>query len=221
MSNASLSDAHRAWLHALGILTGSAAELTAWQEQRYRFAHRLGELLTVPHAGGTPVNGPVVYGVQLPGVGLSYVGQTLASERRLRDLAVGESHHVGNTVPPEIWERVIVVQWPQLLGDVPEAERALAEQDRGKDAGLALEYRLQRQTRPLLNDRRRTHNGEWRLRNLEDSRSRGARAAGGLPTLFGRVWETWRELSTVAAPQHGDPVLTVPAGRVVFPSLIV
>jgi hypothetical protein len=31
---------------------------------------------------------------------------------------VGESHHLANTVPPETWERVVVVQWPSLLGRI-------------------------------------------------------------------------------------------------------
>ncbi|MFD5315540.1 hypothetical protein [Streptomyces sp. NPDC127098] len=220
MSDEALADAYQAWHQALGVLTGGATELIAWQERRYRFAHRLGDLLTMSHADSTSVDGPVVYGVQLPGAGLSYVGQTRESERRLRDLAVGESHHLGNTVPPEIWERVIVVQWPRLVDGLPEAERVVAEQGQGEECGLALEYLLQVELRPILNGRQRTPAGEWRVRNLAASRSRGALTAKALPTLFGLVWETWRRLSSVPAPEHGDPLVTVPEGRVAFPSLL-
>jgi hypothetical protein len=88
----------------------------AWQDRRYRFAHHVGQLLTSPaRPDAAPVTGHVVYGVHVAGAGLLYVGQTGNAKRRLRDLPVGESHHLATTVPPETWERVIVVQWPDLL----------------------------------------------------------------------------------------------------------
>lgn len=214
------TDAYGAWLKALGDLTGSADRLMEWQNRRYLFAHRLGQLLTMPHSGSAAVKGPVVYGVQLPGVGLSYVGQTRSSERRLRDLAVGESHHLGNTVPPEIWERVIVVRWPQLVGGLPEAEQKVAAHGAGEECGLALEHRLQMVAKPVLNARKRTNEGEWRERDLAGSKSRGALTARQLPTLFSLVWEVWQRLSVMPAPGDGDPVVGLPEGRVVFPSLI-
>ena len=57
----------------------------------------------------------IVSGVYLPGTGLCYVGQTQEARRRLRDLPIGESHHLAMTAPPELWTRVIVVQWAELL----------------------------------------------------------------------------------------------------------
>jgi hypothetical protein len=74
-----------------------------------------------------PVTGDVLYGVYIAGGGLLYVGQTHDAWRRLRDLPVGESHHLATTVPPETWERVAVVQWPELLDRVPHEESQVAE----------------------------------------------------------------------------------------------
>jgi hypothetical protein len=97
----------------------SPERVLAWQDRRYRFAHQVGQLLTSPaRSGAVRVAGHVVYGVYVAGAGLLYVGQTGNATRRLRDLPVGESHHLATTVPPETWERVIVVQWPDLLSGV-------------------------------------------------------------------------------------------------------
>lgn len=74
------------------------------------------------HCDSSGTAGPVLYGVFASGAGLCYVGQTQEAERRLRDLPVGESHHLANTVPPEVWERVVVIRWPLLLCEAPRSE---------------------------------------------------------------------------------------------------
>jgi hypothetical protein len=57
----------------------------AWQDRRYRFAHKVGQLLTKPtRPDAAPVTGHVVYGVYVAGAGLLYVGQTGDARRRLR-----------------------------------------------------------------------------------------------------------------------------------------
>jgi len=53
-----------------------------------------------------PVAGSVIYGVWLDW-GLLDVGQTSEAERRLRDLVVGESHHLGNTFPPKSGDAIV------------------------------------------------------------------------------------------------------------------
>lgn len=52
---------------------GSRERILAWQDRRYRFAHRVGQLLTVAAPGQEPVTGHVVYGVYVGGGGLLYV----------------------------------------------------------------------------------------------------------------------------------------------------
>jgi hypothetical protein len=115
-------EAFRRWRAAMLDSLGSPERVLAWQDRRYRFAHGVGQLLTdsAPPAPAS-VSGHVVYGVYVAGAGLLYVGQTGDAKRRLRDLPVGESHHLATTVPPETWERVIVVRWPDLLRGVRDA----------------------------------------------------------------------------------------------------
>lgn len=117
---------------------------------------------------------------------LLYVGQTKDAKRRLRDLPIGESHHLATTVPPEIWERVIVIQWPNLLLRISAQEAQAAERLGLFTCGLAVEYLLQVAFRPVLNSRRRSTNAGWITRNIESSRSRGAVASLQLPELSAR-----------------------------------
>src|SRR5215467_16390217 len=91
------------WLDALHTLTATEADARRWRHERYAFAHRVGSALVEPDGVQGTINGLVVYGVWLEW-GLLYVGQTKEAERRLRDLVVGESHHLANTFPPEIWQ---------------------------------------------------------------------------------------------------------------------
>ena len=163
-----------------------------------------------------------MYGVFVRGAGLAYVGQTLDARRRLRDLPIGESHHLANTIPPELWERVVVIEWPGLLSNVDDAEREAAAILGREICGLALEHRLQSILRPPLNARRRTSTGEWRDRNLANSRSRGAEHVGSLPMLCEQVLVAWRALAAVACPDsRSEPVVVTSVGRVAFPRSII
>lgn len=179
----------------------------------------MGALLTGAYAGSAAVTGPVLYGVFGPGSGLCYVGQTQQAERRLRDLPVGESHHLATTLPPEVWERVVVVRWPQLLDAVPESERVAVEEMGQLVCGLALEHALQVAKAPPLNSRRRQAGGDWQPRDLARSRSRGAVQAQRLPQLRRLVLEAWAELSGATAPEHA-PLTATSVGRAVFPSVL-
>ncbi|GAA0209366.1 hypothetical protein GCM10010492_03850 [Saccharothrix mutabilis subsp. mutabilis] len=187
-------DAFDAWRRALDELSASAEAAEAWRVRRYRYAHRLGRALTGVRQDGSPLlTGRVLYGVWLRW-GLLYVGQTSEAERRLRDLVVGESHHLANTFPPEIWHRVVVVAWPRL----PEAV-ALAGELADEDISLALEYRLQSLLAPLANASRRTPDGGWRPVDWTRSRSRGARAADKVDRLFTAVREVWEEAANAGS----------------------
>jgi hypothetical protein len=159
-----------------------------------------------PESGGT-ITGPVLYGIWLDW-GLIYIGQTREAERRLKDLAVGESHHLANTFPPEIWSRVVVLPWPRL-GSAPQETEGLSEED----VGLGLEYGLQSLLSPLANASRRTSAGTWRSVDWTGSRSRGARAYRQIGELFAEVKEVWDQAESWSPGRNA-----LPAGcHVVFP----
>ncbi|MEV7997260.1 hypothetical protein AB0O67_36905, partial [Streptomyces sp. NPDC086077] len=201
LSDQVYEDAYRAWRSSLTTLLGDASLLERWQDRRYQFAHRVGNLLTETHADSSVTVGPVLYGVFASGAGLCYVGQTQEAERRLRDLPVGESHHLANTVPPEVWERVVVIRWPLLLSDVPVSEQAEVEAMGSAVCGLALEHALQVATTPPLNSRRRRTSGDWQPRNLMQSRSRGAIHSQRIPGLSRLTLAAWKALSEAEAPK--------------------
>jgi hypothetical protein len=190
------------WWHAMRDVAATRETARAWRQHRNTFAQQLGLALV----GEPPLTGPAVYGVWLQW-GLLYVGQTLEAERRLKDLAIGESHHLGNTYPPEIWARVVVVAWSQL----PQAAEAI-DAFGAKAVGQGLEHRLQSDLQPLFNATRRTRNGLWQDVGWEQSRSVGAQTGPLIEELFVAVHEVW---STAAASPDGASVPS--ASRVVFP----
>jgi hypothetical protein len=205
------------WRSALSDALSGPASVMAWQDRRYRFAYKVGQLLVGASPDGSPITDHVVYGVYVAGGGLVYVGQTADAKRRLRDLPVGESHHLATTVPPEIWERVIIVQWPSLLNRISADERHAVKQLELVTCGLAMEYRLQVTCRPLMTARRRSTKGGWSARNIDSSRSQGAVASSRLPELFSQVQEHWNALVNASWNGCGDPVVYSIAGRTVFP----
>jgi hypothetical protein len=120
-----------------------------------------------------------------------------------------------------VWERVIVVQWPALLGSLPSQE-ALQASRLGPDVcGLALEHLLQVTYRPIMNSRRRSTTGGWRVRQVESSRSRGTVASAELPEMFQLVCAIWDTLARLPAPQDGQASAHTDWGRVVFRRLVV
>ncbi|WP_143049599.1 hypothetical protein [Asanoa ishikariensis] len=166
--------------------------------------------MTVASHGRPAMEGPLIYGVWLRW-GLLYVGQTREGERRLRDLPVGESHHLANTFPPEIWHKVVVIAWPRLA----EAER-LAGVLQPDLVGLALEHRLQNELRPLANSERRKSDGSWREVDWRASSSRGARTAHAVDDLFHAVRQVWDEAASRSEQdEHASAVC-----RVVFPETL-
>lgn len=180
------------WRAALQQLTASRDSAQEFRRERYRFAHALAERLT---ADGHS-DGHVVYGVQMDW-GPLYVGQTREGRRRIRDLVIGESHHLANTFPPEIWRTVVVIKWPQL----PTAAEALTGSD-ADEVGLALEYLLQSQLQPLFNAHKRTRAGSWRATTYSASRSLAAHLAHtpALSSLADDATMLWNQ----ATQNHGS-----------------
>ncbi|MGA5470021.1 hypothetical protein ACPCUK_14640 [Streptomyces arboris] len=219
MDDQTYDDAYRGWRTSLTTLLADPARLARWQERRFQFAHRVGSLLTDGHGVGPAVTGPALYGVFAAGAGLCYVGQTQEAERRLRDLPVGESHHLANTVPPELWERVVVIRWPLLLPEAPVNERSLVDEMGPTICGLALEHALQVATAPPLNSRRRRTSGDWQPRNLAQSRSRGAIHAQSLPGLTKLALAAWVSLSKMEIPEY-SAVVDTGIGRAVSPTAL-
>jgi hypothetical protein len=212
-------DASERWRNALLDLLHDPASIMAWQDRRYRFAYEVGRLLVDPASpGGAPLSGPALYGVWVSGSGLLYIGQTKDARRRLQDLLVGESHHLATTVPPETWERIIVVQWPSLLPGLPPDEARTAARLGLHACGLAMEHLLQMTYRPVMTARRRRGAGVWTARNLDSSRSVGAVSGTALPELFRSVHALWETLAETPEPGPGEPASYLDGGRVVFPA---
>jgi hypothetical protein len=213
-------DAYTAWHRALKELTGDLQRFESWRRQRYAFAHRVGTLLTEAHPPTPVATGPALYGVYLAGTGLCYVGQTKEAKRRLRDLPIGESHHLAATVPPELWTRVIVVQWAEVL--------PLAVGDRDwtitdmKTCGEALEYLLLCHFHPPINCHSRTTGGSYRERPPENSKSKAAISSASFFCLFNVVLGAWSDLEAIADPEPDDERIADYSsyGRAVFPSAL-
>lgn len=190
------------WRTQLRTLTRSEADARDWRHRRYRFAHRLGERLVGATEGAAAVTGPAVYGVWL-GCGLIYVGQTQDAQRRLRDLPIGESHHLANTFPPEIWDRVVLIAWPKLQA------AALVASVPTSVVGLALEHALQRELQPLANASRRRADGTFADVNWATSRSEGARRSAEVGPLFDAVSREWKRAASLATDTVSDAVRVV------------
>ena len=210
------TDASAAWRRALEELLGDKQRFDSWRKQRYAFAHRVGTLLTEARPPAPAAAGPALYGVYLPGTGLCYVGQTQEARRRLRDLPIGESHHLAMTAPPELWTRVIVVQWAELLVRAAEREWVIPDM---KACGQALEYLLHCHFRPTINCYARTTDGRYRERPPERSKSKASVGATAYLDLFKVVLGVWSDLEAVPEPASGESRIAdySPFGRVVFP----
>ena len=219
-------DALRAWIGALHALTRTPDDAAQFRETRTQFAVAVArEALQV---AGT-AKAPAVYGVWLDGHGEPvYVGQTLDAGRRLWDLPIGESHHLANTYPPEIWSRIVVVRWLDILRSDPRRQAALLAELQGmslgetqqlRAIGLMLEHRLQLQLRPRFNaTKRKSRAGGWREVDRAVSRSLGAVQVDGIDWLSDRVAEVWQFLSAHDPPQQTSAAH--PLGAVVLPSRI-
>jgi hypothetical protein len=120
------------------------------------------------------------------------------------------------TAPPELWTRVIVVQWAELLVRAAEREWVIPDM---KACGQALEYLLHCHFRPTINCYARTTDGRYRERPPERSKSKASVGATAYLDLFKVVLGVWSDLEAVPEPASGESRIAgySPFGRVVFP----
>jgi hypothetical protein len=72
--DATADEAFGRWRAAMLDSLVSPERVLAWQNRRYRFAHQVGQLLTIPaRSDAARVAGHVVYGVYIAGAGLASV----------------------------------------------------------------------------------------------------------------------------------------------------
>ncbi len=214
------------WLSSLLSMTQTPELASSLLDDRLRFTTLVAQQLTHEMKNEQQV----VYGVWLVGHSHPvYIGQTTDAHRRLWDLPIGESHHLSNSFPPEIWGRVIVVRWGAILMKNEMKYRSIFRhiEEMGivgrtgqlKAIGLGLEHLLQSRDKPLMNCRTKRRDGTWRQVNWSNSRSVGARVAPFLSPLFHEVDEVWQTASSVAPSENGTSKV-VSDGLAVFPSLL-
>lgn len=200
------------WTRALGALTADPEARRRFRERRFSLAYRIGTLLKqwVASSGG---DRPIIYAVALADGKPIYIGQTPEPSRRLYDLPIGESHHLANTFPPELWRRVIVLDW-LALADAPSVEPLPPDCD-STAIGTAIELHLQRRYQPEMNMLRKSPSGAWVLRNLDSSRSRAAGLISSVSHLLPAVERSFEGL--LQAGVGSGVGLRSAVGCVVFP----
>lgn len=215
----------RQWLEAIRSMTATASDAESYLDRRLQFTTSIAQKLT----DGCGRQDALLYGVWLDEhIAPIYIGQSTEGRRRLWDLPIGESHHLANSFPPEIWSRVVVVYWEELFATFPakargKIENAVRESLTAASSnvtgaiGLGLEYLMQRAVQPLFNRRKKLRDGSWRNVDWASSSSVGAKAAPSVQSLFAIVLLKWEELAQL--PPSAD-VTQVTGGRVVFPSRI-
>jgi hypothetical protein len=200
------------WTRALAALTTDPEARRRFRERRFALAYQIGTLLKqwVASSGG---DRPIIYAVALADGKPIYIGQTPEPSRRLYDLPIGESHHLANTFPPELWRRVIVLDW-LALAKSPSVDPLPPDCD-STAIGTAIELHLQRLYQPEMNMLRKSPSGAWVLRNLDSSRSRAAGLISTVSHLLPQVERTFEEL--LQADIGPSSVQRSAAGCVVFP----
>jgi hypothetical protein len=206
------------WLGALMEATGSEASARSWLDIRFQFTSLIAGKLSNPFRDNPETH--VVYAVWLAGNHGKpvYIGQSADPFRRLNDLPIGESHHLSNSFPPEIWQRVLVVDWERLipsgeeLGDILDKNGIRSGRKKPLDlVGLGIEFHLQREIRPMFNARKKARGGGWREIDFGKSKSLGAKVAG-----ISQVTAVAERIRALMMGQHPGPG-ELPAIREVFP----
>ena len=210
------------WVQQLKDLNATTQASEQFLSQRSKaataVAQTISHTLDIDRKQKTPALYAVwIHGHQQP----IYVGQTLDVGRRLWDLPIGESHHLANSFPVEIWKAVMVLRWHDLLShhlpqDLEQRLMRLSATVKKplKTLGEALEYQLQLHYRPLFNMRKRKRDGSLRTVKPEKSKSAGALTAPHLGEIWTLIHKIWIQCENAGLEQKQSQVL--PFGGMVF-----
>lgn len=228
MDKESTATLYEHWVRSIRILTQDQKTALDYREMRANLAAAVATVIlrattgTSSHPGSDGLLGNrVVYGVWLGGHEPNcpvYIGQTNDGSRRLWDLPVGESHHLANTFPPEIWSHVVVVRWPEVLRAYGNS-LGMGSYD-FDNIGLALEHALQREFEPIMNVWRKSRDGNLVPVRVGASKSTGAIVASSneFQEFFHYFMSVWTELRN--CDSGSSEWETCDYGGVAFPSRV-
>ncbi|MDJ0841311.1 MAG: hypothetical protein QNK37_32675 [Acidobacteriota bacterium] len=197
------------WVEQLSALTATSEDAARFHTQRTRAATAVAQTIFQTLGIDRKQKIPALYAVWLCGHEQPvYVGQTLDMGRRLWDLPIGESHHLANSFPVEIWQAVKVLRWHDFpahhkareleeltQGLIVKPDKKKSVREKKLDLmGMALEYLFQLEYKPLFNMRKRKPDGSWRPVRLEKSKSAGAKTSRMMGDLWPLVHQTWRNM---------------------------
>lgn len=198
------------WVEQLSALTATPEAAARFHTQRTQAATAVAQTIFKTLGINRKQKIPALYAVWLCGhTQPTYIGQTMDMGRRLWDLPIGESHHLANSFPVEIWKAVMVLRWHDLLRhhkpkeldnlmdtlDVEPSPTKTAEAKKLEHIGMAFEHLLQKTYKPLFNMRKRKPDGTWRPVNLERSQSTGARTAKLVGDLWPFMLHIWKRIA--------------------------
>jgi len=206
-----------AWIASLHDLTSSLASTVEYRNLRASFASAVGHQIMKAANINQGRENYCIYGIWLDGHDDPiYIGQTMQAERRLWDLAIGESHHLANSFPPEIWQKIVVIRWCDVLNDDILLQDLISSDISREGIGLGLEYFLQCKYKPMVNCNRRKRDGKWYEIDITKSKSRGSMMIPNIATICAKILDIWLELSKTDAGNRVS--VSHLFGGVVFPS---
>lgn len=222
---------YRSWVESCRSLNADEDKARDLRTRRYGFTRSLANHLVknLPAYG----DDQVIYAVHLTGQHSRpvYLGTSSEGHRRLWDLSIGESHHLSNTYPPEVWSKVQIMHWKQLLsaaghdlGALQESvSKSFPEKSRFalKLIGMGIEFRFQQEIRPEINILAKRRQGGFRTVDFAGSQSIHAAIARQwiVGPIFDDLLRSWNDLQA-EAKKCRETTLVAPFGSIVFPSRI-
>ena len=205
------------WIASLHDLTSSLASTVEYRNLRASFASEVGRQIMSAASISQGRENYCIYGIWLDGHDTPiYIGQTMQAERRLWDLPIGESHHLANSFPPEIWKKIVIIRWYDALTEESSLQDLILAGISKGVIGLSLEYFLQSKYKPLVNCNRRRRDGKWQEKDIGKSKSRGSLMISDIATVCAEILDIWLELSEIDVVDRVS--VSHSFGGVVFPS---
>ncbi len=218
------SDSYERWVAATHEYVATVGSYDAFLERRHEFLSSLAREATMVGPGRRVASKYIVYGVYLPGHECpAYVGQSCTGRSRLRNLVFGEGHHLATSTPPEVWERIVVIDWLRglprdlIASAAEEAARVLGVRRHLYSLiGLSLENMLQCELLPPLNLRRKLSDGSYLRIEKPVPSQRIRKLRPHLEELYSELAERWDELANFEPNNSVSEARSW--GRVVFPN---